>query len=160
MRLFGHPVHPVLVHFPIVLWTVAAGAYVWIAAGADEPIVAVANFANAAGLMLAMVAMLAGAVELRAIDSRSEAMEVATWHMMIMATVWICFVGALLLSISDELDQLTAQVAAAACAGVGFLLMGVGGWLGGRLVYEFGIGVKEETKLQVGNSVTSARCPH
>lgn len=77
MRFFGHPIHPMLVHFPIVLWTIAAGA--------------------------------------------------------------------LMLSISTGLDHSTAQIAAAACAAAGFLLMGVGGWYGGRLVYEFGIAVKDRT---------------
>lgn len=146
MRLFGHPIHPMLVHFPIVLWTVAAAAYVASAAGVTESADAVAKFANAAGLMMAMLAMLAGLFELRAIDSRSEAMRVATWHLMVMATVWVCFLVALMLSISTGLDQATAQLAALACAVAGFLLMAVGGWLGGRLVYEFGIAVKDRTK--------------
>ena len=89
-----------------------------------------------------MLAMIAGLLELRFIDMSSEAMRVATQHMMIMATVWLCFLLALMLSISTGLDHSSVQVAAGACAGVGFLLMGVGGWLGGRLVYEFGIAVK------------------
>jgi hypothetical protein len=33
---------------------------------------------------------------------------------------------------------------AAARAALGFCLMAVGGWLGGRLVYEFGIGTARE----------------
>ena len=41
-----------------------------------------------------------------------------------------------------DLDAPSAQLAAVACAGAGFLLMGLGGWLGGRLVYEFGIAVR------------------
>jgi uncharacterized membrane protein len=36
----------------------------------------------------------------------------------------------------------TARLAVVAFAVLGFLLMAVGGWLGGRLVYEFGIAVK------------------
>jgi uncharacterized membrane protein len=73
-------------------------------------------------------------------------MEVATWHMMAMSTVWVCFLAAILLSGSTGLDHSTAQVGAVVCAGVGFLLMGIGGWLGGRLVYEFGVGVRESKK--------------
>lgn len=145
MRLLGHPIHPMLVHFPIALWTVAAGAYVASAAGVTDPVAVIAKLANGGGLIMAMVAMVAGIFELRSIDSKSEAMRVATWHMMIMATVWVCFLVALMLSISTGLDQSTAQVAAAACAVAGFLLMGVGGWYGGRLVYEFGIAVKDRT---------------
>lgn len=146
MRLFGHPIHPMLVHFPIVFWTVAAAAYVVSAAGVLESLDELAKFANGAGLAMAIVAMLAGLFELRSIDSRSDAMRVATWHMMIMATVWVCFLVALMLSMSTELAHATAQVGAVACAVAGFLLMGVGGWLGGRLVYEFGIAVKDQTK--------------
>src|SRR5512139_363244 len=118
MRLFGHPIHPMLVHFPVVFWTVAAGAYVASAAGVTESANVVAKFANGVGLVMAMLAMLAGLFELRSIDSRSEAMRVATWHMMIMATTWVCFLLALMLSVSNGLEHATARpVAACAVAG-------------------------------------------
>jgi uncharacterized membrane protein len=146
MRLFGHPIHPMLVHFPIVLWTVAAGAYVASAAGVIDTAEAIAKFANGAGLIMALPAMIAGLFEIRTIDSRSEAVRVATWHLMIMATVWFCFLVALMLSISIGLDRSTKQLAVVACAVVGFALMAFGAWLGGRLVYEFGIAVKDRTQ--------------
>jgi len=142
MRFLGHPVHPMFVHFPIVLWTIATAAYVSVAAGAGEPAMLIAKLANAVGLIMAMLAMLAGALELRAIDKESEAMQVAVWHMMIMATSWTCFVLAFVLSVSTALSPSTAELAAAAGAVAGFVLMGVGSWFGGRLVYEFGIAVK------------------
>jgi uncharacterized membrane protein len=141
-QIFGHPVHPMLVHFPIVFWTVAVGVYVASAAGLTESINAIAKFANAAGLIMAMLAMIAGLLELRTIDSRSDAMRVATWHMLVMATVWVRFLVALVLSISPELAGSTVRLAVVTIAVLGFLLMAVGGWLGGRLVYEFGIAVK------------------
>ena len=147
MRVWGHPIHPMLVHFPVVFWTVAVGAYVSSAAGVGEPAAGIAKLANGAGLIMAMFAMVAGLLELPSIGSRSEAMRVATWHMMIMATGWVCFLLALVLPIAAEsaMDHSLA-LAAAASAGVGFLLMSVGGWLGGRLVYEFGIGVRDQAK--------------
>jgi uncharacterized membrane protein len=145
MRLFGHPIHPMLVHFPIALWSVAAAAYVASAVGMTESVDMIAKFANGGGLIVAMFAMLAGLLELRSIASQSEAMRVATWHMMIMATAWLCFLVALMLSISDGLDHSADKMGAAAWAVVGFLLMGIGGWYGGRLVYEFGVAVKDRT---------------
>ncbi len=146
MRLFGHPIHPMLVHFPVALWTIAAAAYVASAAAVIDAAATVAKFANGAGLIMALLAMLAGLLELRTIDSRSEAMRVATWHMMTMATVWVFFLAALMLSTAAGLDPATAPLAAAVCAVAGFLLMGVGGWLGGRLVYQFGVAVQERTQ--------------
>jgi uncharacterized membrane protein len=148
MRIWGHPIHPMLVHFPIAFWTVAVGAYVLSAAGVGEPAAGIAKLANGAGLVMAMFAMVAGLLELRSIDSRNEAMRVATAHMMIMATAWVCFLLALVLPISPEtaMDHYSASLAAAASATLGFVLMSVGGWLGGRLVYEHGIGVRDQAK--------------
>ena len=143
MRLFGHPIHPMLVHFPIALWTVATGAHVASAAGLAESLDMIAKFANGGGLVMAMLAMIAGLLELRSIGPQSGAMRVATWHMMIMATAWFFFLLALMLSVST--DPATAKFGPAACAVVGFLLMGAGGWYGGRLVYEFGVAVKDRT---------------
>jgi uncharacterized membrane protein len=146
MRILGHPVHPMLVHFPIAFWTVAAGAYVGAAASAGESVAIVAKFANGAGLITALLAMLPGLFELRSITRGSQAMQVAMWHLMVMSTVWCCFLAAMVASLSTEMDYSTAQFGAVACACVGFLLMGIGGWLGGRLVYEFGVAVKEPRK--------------
>jgi uncharacterized membrane protein len=145
MRIFGHPVHPMLVHFPIAFWTVATVAYFWVASDAGELVVVIAKLANSAGLIMATLAMLAGLLELRSIDSDSDATRIAIWHMMIMAIVWVCFLLALMLSISTGIDHAAAQVGEAASAGVGFLLMAVGGWFGGRLIYEFGIAVRKDT---------------
>jgi uncharacterized membrane protein len=139
MRLFGHPIHPMLVHFPIVLWTIATIAYAANAAGVIEPAGEIAKLANGAGLIMALLAMLAGALELRTIESRSETMRVASWHMMMMGTVWFCFLVALLVG-KDH------SVVAAVCAAAGFLLMTVGAWFGGRLVYDFGVAVKSPSK--------------
>jgi uncharacterized membrane protein len=142
MRLWGHPVHPILVHFPVAFWTVGTVAYIADAAGV-EGAAAVAKLSNAAGLIMALLAMTAGLMELRLIDSSSAAMRVATTHMMAMAAAWVCFMAALVITISAgaSLDKQIAQLVGVGGASVGFLLMSAGGWLGGRLVYEFGIGV-------------------
>ena len=148
MRIRGHPVHPALVHFPIAFWTVAGIAYVAAAVGLEEGALEIAKLANGAGLVMAIFAMVAGLLELRTIEENSAALRVATWHLMIMTGVWLCFLIALLLSTSAQtmMAPATAQLIAAASAVIGFLLMAVGGWLGGRLVYEFGIGVKGTPK--------------
>lgn len=139
MQLLGHPIHPMVVHFPIVFWTVAAAAYV-----------AIAIYSNGVGLITAMLAMIAGLLELRSLEGRSRTMQVAIWHMMLMGTAWLCFVLALVLSISSgpRLDHSTASLAGVASAVLGFFFLGAGGWLGGRLVYEFGTGVKSRPESQ------------
>ncbi|HZR75255.1 DUF2231 domain-containing protein [Bradyrhizobium sp.] len=144
MRFLGHPVHPMLVHFPIVLWTIAVIAYVANAAGMIEAADEIAEYSNGAGLIMALLAMTAGGFELRTIDSRSEAMRVATSHMMFMAVVWFCFLAALLLQVSP--GRSASPLVVASCAIAGFLLMIAGARLGGRLVYDFGVAVKSQSK--------------
>jgi len=148
MRIWGHPAHPMLVHFPVAFWTTAVMAYVAALTGLDDRALWIAGLANGAGLTMALPAMAAGLLELRTIDARSETMRVANWHLMIMATAWICFLLAFLLPIANEtiLSRWTAELGATASAGIGFLLMTLGGWLGGRLVYEFGVGVSGKAK--------------
>ena len=144
MRFLGHPVHPMLVHFPIALWTIAVIAYVANAVGMMDAADKIAEISNGAGLIMALLAMLAGGFELRTIDSRSEAMRVATSHMMLMAMVWFCFLAALVLQVSS--GRSASPLVVAACAVAGFLLMVAGARLGGRLVYDFGVAVKSEGK--------------
>lgn len=143
MRFLGHPVHPMLVHFPIVLWTIAVIAYVANAAGMIDAADKIAEVSNGAGLIMALLAMTAGGFELRTIDSRSEAMRVATSHMMLMAIVWFCFLAALVLQVPSS--RSASPLVVAACAVAGFLLMVAGARLGGRLVYEFGVAVKDHS---------------
>lgn len=147
MRLLGHPIHPMLVHFPVVFWTVAVAAYIASAFGVENA-AEVAKLSNGAGLSMAVLAMIAGLLELRAIDGASETMRVATWHLMVMATAWLCFLMALVLPAAAGVAPATAKLAGALSASAGFLLMGTGGWLGGRLVYEFGVGVKSHAKAR------------
>lgn len=147
MRLWGHPLHPVLVHFPIALWTVAAAAYVASVINGSDTAAVIGRMANAGGLAMAALAMLAGLFELRSIDSQSDAQRVASWHMTLMGMTWICFLFALLLPMTRgaaSAGTLTDLVVAGSAA-VGFLLMVLGGRLGGRLVYEFGIAVRRSS---------------
>ena len=97
-----------------------------------------------AGLVTALLAMLAGGFELRTIDARSEAMQVATWHMMLMAMVWFCFAAALILQ--RGMEPPASPFFVAACAVAGFLITVAGARMGGTLVYEFGVAVKTDSK--------------
>jgi uncharacterized membrane protein len=147
VRIRGHPVHPMLVHFPIAFWTTTAGAYVAALAGLGNQALSIAKLANAGGLVMAAAAMAAGFSELLSIGSDTEEMRIATRHMMVMATAWTFFLIALVLPMTATtvIAPRTAEIADMASAWTGFLLMCFGGWLGGRLVYEFRVGTQART---------------
>lgn len=139
LRIGEHPVHPMLVHFPIAAWTFgcAAEAAGWISGEPD--CWRVAFGADVLGVLLALPAIAAGLFEYASIPRDHPAHGHAVAHMLAMGTAWLLFAGALALRgwpAAHAPPVLSSLLAAA-----GWLAMAAGGWLGGMLVYAHGIGV-------------------
>lgn len=139
LRLLGHPLHPALVHFPIALWTaslaadgaaLATGASFWGPA---------AWWSLVAGLAVAVVAVLAGFVDYSRLPREHPAFRTATAHMLVMSVSVLGFLASALLR---EGPERAPDAAALVCSGLGFIALVVGGWLGGTLVYRFGVAVE------------------
>ncbi|HEV7606711.1 MAG TPA: DUF2231 domain-containing protein [Steroidobacteraceae bacterium] len=140
MRLAGHPLHPMLVHFPIAFWTSAFGADICGLFFNALPFAALAFGASALGCLLGLIAMLAGIVDFTALPEDSPARDTAVTHMMLMCGAWLLFLVGLALRGYPPTDP--APLGAIIVSALGFAIMAAGGWLGGRLVYEFGVGRK------------------
>ena len=138
-RLAGHPLHPALVHFPVALWSsgIAADLAGW---WLGHPLCWILAFAAlAAGCVMAVPAMIAGFLDFTAIPAGHPARDVAVNHMSAMGTAWILFVLSVALRGWPVEGPPAAWVSLVAAGG--FAATALGGWLGGRLVYGFGIGV-------------------
>lgn len=139
MRLFGHPVHPMLVHLPIALWVSATACDGLSLVGVSQawPL---AWLCMAAGLTAALPAMAAGLADFAGLDEN--AVPTALRHMMLMGLAWSAYLAALLLR-SDGLAVMPTPVPPAMAVGLaGFILLIVGAAQGGRLVYTLGVGVR------------------
>lgn len=138
MRLFGHPLHPMLVHFPIALWSVGtvADCLTLFAVG---NVGTIGGLAIAGGLLLAVPALLMGLVDY--LDLEEAVLPTANTHMTLMGSAWCAYMVALY----ERMDGLTLTGGltplGAGASIVGFLLLGAGGWYGGQLVYRHGAGV-------------------
>ena|SRR5437868_3345298 len=148
LRLGGHPLHPLLVHFPIALWTVAVAADVagWISGQALWWMISFGS--QALGVLMATLAMLAGFLDYLTIARHDPAQDTAVRHMMAMSTAWLLFLVSLALRgvRATDLSAAAAPPGWATVAAIGgFLAMALGGWLGGQLVYRFGVGVRSST---------------
>ncbi|TAM14226.1 MAG: DUF2231 domain-containing protein [Rhodanobacter sp.] len=132
-----HPLHPALVHFPVACWSLAV----------------VADFASlhfgeaawswsagllAVGCAMAVVAMLAGMLELPRVPE-GPALRDAYLHMGLMLAALTLFAARLLLRV-DHFTPLAPDTLALALDACGFLALAGGGWMGGKLVYGHGIG--------------------
>ncbi len=134
----GHPIHAMLVAFPIALTACTAGAdllYWW----TGENFWARAGlWASGAGFLLGLLAGMAGTVELLmvpGIRARS-----ASWTHFVIAVMLLSILGA------NWGYRLTGYEAAVLPYGLLLSLFAVGftgftGWHGGKLVFEYQIGV-------------------
>lgn len=132
-----HPLHPLFVHFPVACWSLAvavdfAGLHFGAAAWSWSPGLL------AVGCGMALVAMLAGFVELARVPEGA-ALRDAWWHMGLMSGAFAAFATRLLLRL-NHLNPLPPDNVSLLLDAAGFLALTVGGWFGGRLVYGHGVG--------------------
>jgi len=139
IRLAGHPIHPMVVHFPVALWTAAltADAAGW---SSQNPLFWTLSFyAHAFGDLAGAVAVLTGWLEFTTIPRATRAQDTAVGHMLVMCSAWLAFLVSL--AVRAYPPRAPSTIWPTAIAAAGWLTMAVGGWLGGQLVYRFGIGV-------------------
>ena len=127
-----------LVHFPIVFWSCAVAADV--VGQFTQPSLAsgVALGALALGCASGLLAMIAGVLDFLDVPQDSPARGPAITHLMTMCSAWLIFLVAL--ALHGYPPTTPVPIAALIASAAGFLAMAYGAWLGGKLVYEFGVG--------------------
>jgi len=136
--VLGHPLHPALVHFPIALLLSATIADVAWMAGITG-FVHIGAVLMAAGLAAGLLAMGAGMVDFTRLDPA--VVPHALRHMTAVGLAWLGYAVALYLRREALSGTETLSAATVAISIVSALVLALGGWLGGRLVYTFGAGV-------------------
>jgi len=132
-----HPLHPALVHFPVACWSLAVAAD-FASLYFGETAWQWTTGLLAAGCVMALAAMLAGLLEIAHVPEGA-AMRDAYVHMGAMMLALILFAIRLLLGPFDFQPAAPSALALVLDAG-GFIALALGGWFGGRLVYEHGVG--------------------
>jgi nitrite reductase/ring-hydroxylating ferredoxin subunit/uncharacterized membrane protein len=140
-KLFGYPLHPMVVHFPIALFVLTVlidGAAILLNAG--NALVRAGYYTLIGGTVMALIAVTAGLVDYFDIRSDHPAKKTATTHMLLNLTVTgIAMVNVFLRSRSLNADVPPILVVALSAASVAIVM--VSGYLGGKMVYEDGIAV-------------------
>jgi uncharacterized membrane protein/nitrite reductase/ring-hydroxylating ferredoxin subunit len=138
LHLKGHPLHPILVAFPIAF---LIGTLVFDAWGywrGNPDLWRTGLYLEAAGVVTALLAAVPGIVDyFSVVPPRSSAKKRATKHGLLNLVVVILF--ALVWLYRQREDAASAIVLGAELVGV--VLLGISGWLGGTLVHRNQIGI-------------------
>lgn len=136
----SHPLHPALVHFPVACWSLATIADLaslqW-----GEPAWKLAGALLAIGTLAALAAMASGFMELVKLDADHPATRDLNRHMLLVMTAFCLYAASLFLRL-DGTTLLRPDAMDIGLGVAGFVVLGVAGWLGGKLVYGHGVGVE------------------
>lgn len=136
--IHGHPIHPMLVTIPIGLWVFSFACDVIHAAGGNPTWAAMALYSMAGGIAGALLAAIPGAVDLFSLRHHP-AGRVGVVHMTLNLTVVVIYIANFALRLGGD----APGPGLIATSAVALALLAVSGWLGGRMVYELGVGVAE-----------------
>jgi len=138
--MLGHPLHPAVVHFPIALLLSATAAdLAWLTGLTQDTHVGAVMMAG--GLAMGLVAMVAGMVDFARLDDA--VVPHVLRHIGAVGMAWLGYSIALYLRRESLFGDGPIGTPAIAVSVTSALLLSLGGWLGGRLVYSFGAGVSK-----------------
>jgi len=141
-----HPIHPMLVGFPIALWVFSFICDLVATRSANPAFWSdMAFYTMGAGVIGGLLAALPGFIDYLGLRDYS-ARRLATSHMVLNLIVVVLYVFNLGLRMNSPIDGRSRGFVISAIA---LVLLGVSGWLGGHLVYVRGVGVHErETEIE------------
>lgn len=135
----GHPIHPMIIPFPIAFLTGAAVADIAGLVFDIEDLWIAAWYLTIAGIVMALVAAVPGLIDYRhTVPPRSSGKKRATKHLVTMVSVAVLF------AISWALrggPGVAPDLIIVVFEGVGAVLLAMGGWMGGTLSFRNQIGV-------------------
>ena len=137
MKLFGHPLHPALVHFPVTLLSMGTGCDVAAILGVEGA----AQFSGpliSVGLITALVAMIAGLMDFGAVPPSGES--AANKYLYLMSMAVLLYLFSVLMRLKDGAFIDEPQLYTVALSVGGLATMVIGAWFGAELVYRHGAG--------------------
>jgi uncharacterized membrane protein len=140
-QIAGHPIHPMLVPFPIVLFigTLVCDLVFWRTGNRDWA--QATPWLLAFGIGFAAAAAVTGVIEFLG-DHRIPRLHGAWWHATGNAVIVVLETVNLWLRCGRDLEVIlpTGLLLSLVCVG----LLAVTGWIGGKLVYRYRVGVRHQ----------------
>ena len=135
--IYRHPIHPMLIVFPLGLWIFSVICYAVYLLSSVPVWRTVALYAMAGGIVGGVMAAIPGVIDFLTLP-KSRVQTIALSHMISNVVALTIFIITFALAAFGREHSVVPLILAA----FGLLAVGTGGWLGGALVYEHGVGVE------------------
>lgn len=138
----GHPIHPMIIPFPIALWVfslVADVIYLW----RGNPVWKdwIAFYALLAGIIGAAVAAVPGLIDWLSLTDKA-VVKIANWHARLNVIALLIFAGSFYLRTTSGASLVGGSYTIPLALSVlGVILITISGWLGGEMVFKHGVAV-------------------
>jgi uncharacterized membrane protein len=141
----GHPVHPMLIPFPIGLWVfslVADIIYLW--RGNQVWRNYIAFYTLLAGIIGAVAAAVPGLIDWLSIKDRN-VVKIANWHARLNVSALLIFAASFYLRTTRGSSLVSeAYAIPIALSVLGVILISISGYLGGEMVFRHGVAVDQQ----------------
>ena len=136
----GHPVHPMLIPFPLALWVTSFVVDILFYFLRHPTLLVIAKLLIAAGCLGAVAAAVPGIIDWLAIKN-GDVKKVANWHARLNIVALVVFAISLFLRLGRYSDFVGRKLTIPFLLSlVGVILIAISGWLGGELVFRYGVG--------------------
>lgn len=136
----GHPIHPMLIPFPIGLWATSFAVDVLFYFLRHPTLLVISKFMIAAGCIGAIAAAVPGIIDWLTIKN-GDAKRVANWHARLNITALVVFAISFFLRLGSYSEFVGRKLTIPFLLSlVGVILISISGWLGGELTFRYGVG--------------------
>ena len=140
VTIAGHPVHPMLIPFPLALWATSFVVDILFYFTRHPTLLVISKFMLAAGCIGALAAAIPGFIDWLAIPS-GEVKKAANWHARLNVIALIVFAVSFFLRLGSYSQLVGRRLTIPFLLSlVGVILITISGWLGGELVFRYGVG--------------------
>jgi uncharacterized membrane protein len=148
VKIFGHPIHPMLVAYPVAFYTATLVCYIVYNSNQNPFWFKVAVVANIAGVIMAAVAAIPGFIDWLFIPARTAPKTTGLFHLACNVLALVCFGAVVLIEYKKWNDVQPTLGPAILLSAIGFLLTIVAGFLGFTLIQKHHVGVDIENPNQ------------
>lgn len=152
MKLLGHPVHPMLVGFPLGLLITGVGFDLAQRASGTASLATTAFYMLLVGVVIGTVTALFGLWDWLYIEKGTRARRIGAWHGLGNALALLLFAVSVYQRWGAPGFVASGSALSWALAGAALLL--ITGWLGGELVFTLGEGVDEQAHADAPSSLS------